>query len=445
MPRSERCDTNTSRAIQGLHCSILEHENLNKTLKQFWELESFAGTSSKPLSKEEITCEEIYTKTTSRDECGRFIVSLPFKAPVTSIGETRSAALKRLTQIERRFERNKTYRERYIQFMREYLELNHMSLVKPNNDDSNKCIIYLPHHGVVKETSSTTKLRIVFDASNKSTTGVSLNEILMTGPTLQDNLIQILLRFRFRNIALVGDLEKMYRQISVRACDRDFQRILWRFSTSDPVQEYRLNTVTYGQASASYLAIRSIRQLAEEGKESFPLASECILNDMYVDDLISRADNVREAEILQEQIGNLMSQGGFKVHKWHSNATEILHDSEGEFPNIDIKLNDTIRTLGLVWEPKTDIFVFTVNFCKEVRSKRELLSEISKLFDPLGLVGPVITLAKLLMQETWRNSNGTLNCLSIFPTSGRSSKMNCQDLSSFAYHARSSMENHTMI
>jgi len=175
---------------------------------------------------------------------------------------------------------------------------------------------------------------------------------------------------------------------------------------NDPIQEYRLNTVTYGQASASYLAIRSVRQLAEEGKDIFPLAAKCMLNDMHVDDIISGAQNIDEAKALQNQISELMSKGCFKVYKWQSNVTEVLHDlnKQERISGVDLKLNDTIRTLGLVWDPNTDMFVFTVKFHKEVYSKRELLSEISKLFDPLGLLGPIITLAKLLMQETWKEN-----------------------------------------
>jgi len=81
-------------------------------------------------------------------------------------------------------------------------------LIEPRDINSNKRVVYLPHHGVSKETSSTTKLRVVFDASTKSSTGISLNDMLMVGPTLQDSLICILIRFRFYNIALIGDLEK---------------------------------------------------------------------------------------------------------------------------------------------------------------------------------------------------------------------------------------------
>ncbi|XP_018305594.1 uncharacterized protein, partial [Mycetomoellerius zeteki] len=279
-----------------------------------------------------------------------------------------------------------------------------MSPIESCNIDDNKRVIYLPHHGVVKETSSTTKLRVVFDASSKSSTGLSLNDVLMTGPILQDTLIQIIMRFRFYNVAVTGDLEKMYRQVSVRDSDRDCQRILWRFSMNEPIKEYQLNTVTYGQASASYLAIRSVRQLAEENRDTFPLAAECVLNDMYVDDIISGAPSMEEARRLKDQLIDLMSKACFRVHKWHSNVSEVVHGSDDEEnpETVRLKLNDTIRTLGLIWEPNTDDFIFTVDFHKQIHTKRELLSEISKLFDPLGLLGPVITLAKILMQETWK-------------------------------------------
>ncbi|XP_018371804.1 PREDICTED: uncharacterized protein LOC108766798 [Trachymyrmex cornetzi] len=402
--RSACIDTKSTEIVNALHCTLIEDESLNDTLKQFWEIESCTDASKNTWSPEEVRCERLYQDTTTRDSQGRFVVSLPFKSSNMNIGETRSGALKRLYQIERRFKNDKVYHERYIHFMREYLDLQHMSLVDTCNIDNEKQIVYLPHHGVIKESSSTTKLRVVFDASHKGSSGNSLNDRLITGPILQDSLIQILLRFRFHNIAIIGNLEKMFRQILVRDCDRDYQRILWRFSTSEPVREYKLNTVTYGQAGASYLAIRSVRQLAEEGKDTFPLAADCISNDVYVDDIVSGARDVNEAKTLQNQLNELMNKGCFKIHKWHSNVPEIFRNTNNHenTASVDLKFNDNIKTLGLVWEPNTDVFVFTLNLFKEVRTKRELLSEISKLFDPLGLLGPIITFAKLLMQETWK-------------------------------------------
>jgi len=189
-----------------------------------------------------------------------------------------------------------------------------------NNNDSindNDCqsIVYLPHHGVLKESNTSTKLRVVFDVSAKNSKGYSLNDALCIGLVLQDNLINIVLRFRFHKVALTADLRKMYRQVLVHSDDRNYQRILWRFSADDPVKEYRLNTVTYGQACASYLVIRCLRQLARENAERYPFASNALLNDTYVDDIISGADTVEDARNLQKQLSSLLREGGFEVHK----------------------------------------------------------------------------------------------------------------------------------
>jgi len=88
----------------------------------------------------------------------------------------------------------------------------------------------------------------VFDASTKTSSGLSLNDTLMVGSTLQDDLFDIISRFRLHPIVMTADIQKMYRQIEVDKRDRDFQRILWRFSPDDQIQEYQLNTVTYGQS-----------------------------------------------------------------------------------------------------------------------------------------------------------------------------------------------------
>jgi len=150
----------------------------------------------------------------------------------------------------------------YTKFINEYLDLGHMKLVsKIEQNLSESSCFYLPHHAVFKESSSTTKLRVVFDASRKSSTGISLNQLLMVGPTIQKDIWSLLLNFRKNKIAYTADISKMYRQINVDQRDTSFQRILWRVSVNEEVKEYELQTVTYGTASAPYLAIRSLKQV----------------------------------------------------------------------------------------------------------------------------------------------------------------------------------------
>ena len=258
---------------------------------------------------------------------------------------------------------------------------------------------------MIRETSATTKLRVVFDASAKSSSGKSLNDVLSVGPTVQDNLLDILLRFRLHKIAFTAGVQKMSRQILVDPRDRDFQRILWRFSVSEPIQDYRLNMVTYGQACAPYLAIRAIRQLAQDEKKDFPAAARIVLQDFYVDDVLSGANSIDEAKNICKQLTQLLQRGGFELHKWSSNndavVTSIRGSNENNSSPLSINQGDSVKTLGLQWLPSNDEYQFSIEIDFGAKTKREILSAISRLFDPLGVVGPIIVRAKLIMQATW--------------------------------------------
>ena len=155
-------------------------------------------------------------------------------------------------------------------------------------------VCYLPHHFVLKD-SSTTKLRVVFDASAKTSSGVSLNDKLLVGPKLQDDLVPLLIRFRTHQVALCADVAKMYRQVRVCQEDADYQRIVWRENSSEQISDFRLVTVTYGTASAPYLSTRVLQQIAIDEGEAYPLAARVVERDFYVDDYVSGASSVEEA------------------------------------------------------------------------------------------------------------------------------------------------------
>lgn len=163
--------------------------------------------------------------------------------------------LKRFSSLERRLCRESDLQRNYSAFLTEYQQLRHMSLSQ--NPDTTAGF-YLPHHAVVRQDSSTTKTRVVFDGSSKTSTGISLNDTLMVGPKLQDDLFAILIRYRSFIYTLTADIEKMYRQIRVHPCDVIYQKILYRENSQSPVNTYVLDTVTYGTSCASYLAIKSL-------------------------------------------------------------------------------------------------------------------------------------------------------------------------------------------
>ncbi|XP_054707113.1 uncharacterized protein LOC129216917 [Uloborus diversus] len=289
--------------------------------------------------------------------------------------------------------------------MKEYLDLKHMELV-PDSEINNINSLYLPHHGVVRNTSSTTKLRVVFDASSKTSSGLSLNDLLMVGPRVQPELFPILIQFRLFNAAICADVEKMFRQIKVHEEDVDWQRILWRESPNEPIKEYRLTTVTYGTSSAPFLSTRTLRQLAIDEQENFPAVSRATRCHFYVDDLLSGSATKKEAIQLVSELQEMMKKGGFSLRKWVSNDPDVLTTISKELQAIDSKhtINDDqpVKILGIAWLPDVDKFTFTITVNEmDVWTKRKVLSEVAKIFDPLGWLAPTVIISKIFLQELW--------------------------------------------
>ncbi|XP_062703824.1 uncharacterized protein LOC134286256 [Aedes albopictus] len=393
-----------SRAVAYL-CSTVD---LRELLTKFWELESCYHKST--LSVEESTCEEIFQRTTVRDEDGRFVVTLPKKQYVIDqLGDSKTTALRRFYGLERRFEMNNTLKALYCDFIQEYLAMGHMREVSAENCE--RPSYYLPHHAVLKPESTTTKLRVVFDASCRTSTGVSLNDGLMVGPVVQDDLLSIILRFRFHRFVVVADIAKMYRMVNVCQADQPLQRILWRSSTSEPVKAYQLTTVTYGTSSAPYLATKCLQQLAADAEATHGKAATTIRKGFYVDDLLTGTDDVEEGKTLVIEILDLMNSAGFTLRKWSSNCAEILSSIPEELRDERATLeldssSSPVKTLGLIWEPATDMFRYAVPQWNPQTpiTKRIVLSDAARIFDPLGLIGPVVVQAKIFLQSLWKQS-----------------------------------------
>jgi hypothetical protein len=387
------------------HLSYLSPiDKLDDTLKRFWEQEEVPSESSTVSNPDDVICEKHFTSTHSRSTDGRFIVKLPFKKDVPSLGESRSMALSRFLSLERRLNRDTSMKVAYSQFLMDYLKLGHMSLSTEPINNSLPCY-YIPHHGIVKEASSTTKLRVVFDASMKDSSGISLNEILHTGPKLQLDIVDIILHFRLHPIVFTCDIKQMYRQIMIHPQDRHYQMILWRESTHSPVEEYTLNTVTYGMAPSPYLAMRALRQLAYEGQSRYPLAAKALCEDIFVDDIITGAASMSEARVLRQQLVELLKEGQFELRKWSSNTKEFLLDIPVDHCEKPLRFDsdnlNIIKILGLYWDSESDMFSYFTALSETSYTKRSILSNIARIFDPCGWLAPVTFKAKSIMQELW--------------------------------------------
>ncbi|XP_041452302.1 uncharacterized protein LOC121405528 [Drosophila obscura] len=225
---------------------VSTEQRLENLLTKFWEVEDLPAVRAEESS--DSVCEDNFIQTTRRDSSGRYMVSLPFRNPeCVDLGHSRSIALTQFLKNEGRLQRNPPLKDQYDSVLQEYVDLGHMRRVPPSNDSDN---FYLPHHSVLKPDSTTTKLRVVFNASSPSSNGKSLNDILHPGPVLQSDLTIQILKWRFFQFVFNADITKMYRQITLEPTQTRFQRILFRNKEGE-LGDYELTTLGTGEEASS--------------------------------------------------------------------------------------------------------------------------------------------------------------------------------------------------
>lgn len=379
----------------------IANSTLARIMQRFWEVEEPPTTSR--VDPDHVECEAFFRDNTGRLKSGRFVTRLPFVSAPPMLGNSRSLAEKRLLSMERRMQRDPILKVKYIEFMREYEALGHMSPAQV--DWSSTEHYFLPHHAVLKP--STGKLRTVFDGSAPTSTGVALNQCLHSGPKLNRDLVDIILNFRRHQVVLGADIRMMFRQTVIHPEDRRFQLILWREHPDDPIVVYELNTNTYGLKSSPYIATRTLRELAERERVRFPRAAAVLERDLYVDDVCTGAQTVEEALQLRDELIAIMAAGGYELRKWLSNDARVLDgipDEHQQNPDLfaDEENPNMIAVLGMQYQPVADIFTFKVDLDpQQVWTKRTVLSTIARMFDPNGWISPVTFAAKHLLQKLW--------------------------------------------
>lgn len=383
-----------------------EDSSLDKLLPRFWNIEEISEKSVLPIEDE--LAESIFSSTTKILANNSFQVDLPLKSPTEydKLGDSFFIAKKRFLNLEKKFQRNPSYFREYKKFIDEYIELNHGRFVPLELTNENSCNKYFfPHHAVIREQSTTTKLRVVFDGSCKTSSHLSLNDIMLKGYQVQPDLFDILCRFRSYKYVLTADIEKMYRQILINPSQTFLLNILWRDNPKVPLNCIELRTVTYGTNCAPFLATRVLNEIAIKNQANYPLASQTLLQQCYVDDLLTGVDNLTQLNDLYTQLNSLLGLHRFHLHKWCSNSKEFLeHISLENSVEINLDFDDhPNKVLGVKWVPFDDTLSISVPFIavKPQVTKREILSTIAQCYDPLGLLQPVIVLGKIIMQRLW--------------------------------------------
>ncbi|XP_075150700.1 uncharacterized protein LOC142224800 [Haematobia irritans] len=336
-----------------------EESSINEMLRKFWEQEEVP--TSHLVSAADAFCEEYYRKTTTRLPDGRYMVRLPFKEEFSDslyLGPSRYMALAQYNRMERNLSKDSELRAQYHDVLNEYIALDHAEETSSReiSFDDKFNSFYLPHHAVVRPEHKSTKVRIVFNASRKTKSGYSLNDILHT--------------------------------------------------------DYQLKTVTFGINCAPFLAIRTLLQLASDVQATHPIVARILKHETYVDDILSGGFSIQEALKARNDLIDILKDAGFPLKKIIANDPQLLahippqdlYDSEF----LRFHESSSTKTLGIKWNALSDSFTYSINpiQSEQTMTKRMVLSSIAQLFDPAGWIAPVIIRAKILMQQLWLEGIG---------------------------------------
>ena len=333
-------------------------------------------------------------------------VAVPWKEDRPRLISNRPLAERRLEQVERKLAKDEKIATAYQQVIDEYLQKNYIRRV-PSSEDKSEAEWLLPHFPVIRPDRATTKVRIVFDAS-AIYQGRSLNTETLTGPKLQSNIFDILVRFRKELVALAGDVSQMYHQLVLQPDDRPFHRFLWRdLDSSRRPETYEFQRFIFGGRYCPFCAQYVWQQHARDHKEQYPLAAEAVLKNCYMDDLMLSVKSIEEARTMRKQITELGDKAGFHFRKRISHRPEVIQDIPDQDRATEIDLGKTelptTKTLGVLWNAHEDKFSFQFSAPPDefVCTKRNVLKKTATIFDPLGFLSPFIVRGKLLMQEAW--------------------------------------------
>ena len=348
------------------------------------------------------------------------------------LSDNRQQALAMLRSTEKRLSRDQERSEVYQEQIEDMVTRDvARQLSAKIMDEYNGPVHYISHHEVIKAESTSTPCRIVFNSSAKCN-GYSLNDYWAKGPDLMNSMLGILLRFREGQIALVGDIRKMYHSVHLSLLDQHTHRFLWRnLEVEREPDTYAMTRVCFGDKPAGAIATVALRKTVEEYKDQYPRAVDVILKNTYVDDIIDSFEDVTEAGLVKDNVDEMLKSGGFSIKEWiTSKPIQGVPDNSDATINKEVN-NGKSKVLGTHWNPVEDQFKFKVrlNFSPKRRkvrtgpdlsldqltaciptilTKRIILSQVNGIYDPLGLLTPFTMKAKVMMQHMWMNETKRL-------------------------------------
>ena len=391
--------------------SDLNNDKICELLRKTFEFDNIDDNFKTETDDITHAKEQLINSTRKVDE-RKWETGLLWKKDV-SLPESKITALKRLQHVERQMEKDAGFKNAYVEKMQEYIDKSYAR--KLSEEEVDQPARLLPHFAVRNPNKK--KIRIVFDCAAKSQ-NKSLNDNLLKGPDMYNNLISILWKFRHHKIAFTGDIKEMFLQIKISDEDQPTQRLFWRKNREDPVDTYEMSVMLFG-AACSPCSAQYVRNLnAVEYATDYPEAVSGIQKYHFMNDYLYSVPSESEAAKLIKEVIFIHKEGGFKMCNWICNSKKVLMQIPEDLRSVEDKnlefhaVLPQERVLGLHWDPNSDQFTFKAKFHKvkeevmqgkRTPTKREILQVTMSVYDPLGFVANILIFIKILLQDLWIN------------------------------------------
>ena len=344
------------------------------------------------------------------EQTGRWLAHYPWIKDPECLPDNKHFAHATLRSTERRLQRNSIHAETYQNQINDMVQRKVARLISEEELGTYPGKkFYIAHHDILSPNSVSTPMRVVFNSKAKVKGGVSLNDCLAKGPCLLNQLLGILLRFRLEQFAFIGDIRKMYHSIDIPLTDQMTHLFLWRdLKENQRPKTYAITAVNMGDRPAAAIAQTALRMTAEEAESEYPEASRLIIENSYMDDIPGSIETKEKGLKLMKETEEILQKKGFKIKNWTFSGQKMEQEKSKDQIAVQALLkkeveNDIGKVLGMEWETEADVIRFKLNQLSDRKetTKRQCLSTICSIYDPMGLLAPVTVSAKIILRKIW--------------------------------------------
>lgn len=413
---SNQNDHNTKEHVFVIEETMEEEKSIKEMMSSYFSIDSFGVKvpTEELVSKADERALDIMSKTLKPTEKG-YEIGLLWKNDIVELPNSFRTALNRFLLLEKKVDKDQSLKEWYNGKIDEYVEKGYLKKLSPQESVVETArTFYLPHFVIENKNKQPPKRRMVFDAAAKIN-GVSLNSQLLSGPDMTESSLGIKMRFREGSIAVSGDIQEMFHQVGIRKEDRNSQRIVSRKNSNDRLDVYEMQVMTFGAtcspACAQYVKNTNAKRFINE----YPEAVEAIIRNHYVDDYLDSFNELDKATKIVLDVIKIHDQAHFKMRNFISNSKSLLkqlpEDRVSPLKEIKLDIEENVyeKVLGMYWDTVNDKYKFKVIIKADEwqnPTKRQLLSFVMSIYDPLGLIAHITIQSKIIMQDLWRIGTG---------------------------------------